>query len=157
MDRNARILIAEDDDGHFTLIRRNLIRAGIVNETTRFCDGQAAMDFLNGVRRQGLLAKQYFLLLLDLRMPKLNGLEVLRAMKSDTLLRRIPVIVLSTASTDEDINECHEYGCCMYLVKPVEYSRFVEMIQTVGAFLSILEIPSLQSAGDCVECREENA
>jgi len=153
MDREAKILIAEDDDGHFTLIRRNLIRAGILNETLRFHDGQEVMDFLNRASHSAQSSRQAYLLLLDLRMPKLSGQEVLEAMKSDEILRRIPVIVLSTASTDEDINRCHEAGCCMYLVKPVEYGRFVEMIRTIGAFLSILDLPVLRPVADA-PCRE---
>lgn len=147
MDREARILIAEDDDGHYTLIQRNLARTGISNETSRFRDGQELMDYLTRVRQNHGQLKKSYLLFLDLRMPKMGGIEVLDALKSDSVLRRIPVIVLTTASTEEEIDKCHEHGCCMYIVKPVEYSRFVEMIRQVGSFLSILELPTLQKAG----------
>lgn len=144
MNKDARILIAEDDDGHYTLIQRNLVRAGVSNEIYRFRDGQEAMDYLSGVRKALGTTPKSFLLFLDLRMPKLGGLEVLEQLKADAVLRRIPVIVLSTASTKEEIDRCHRLGCCMYVVKPVEYGHFMEMIRKIGAFLSILEVPALQ-------------
>ena len=144
MNKEAKVLIAEDDDGHFTLIQRNLLRAGISNETFRFQDGQELIDYLEALKGSVSHLRKSYLLLLDLRMPKVSGLEVLRMIKEDPVLRRIPVIVLSTASTEEEIDRCHELGCCMYIVKPVEYSSFVEMIRRIGSFLSILELPFLQ-------------
>lgn len=146
MEKDARILIAEDDDGHYTLIQRNLLRTGIQNETYRFRDGQEVLDYLYKIRRGFDHSPKSYLLFLDLRMPKLGGMEVLEAVKKDDVLCRIPVIILTTASTKDEIDRCHEFGCSMYLVKPVEYSRFVEMIRTIGSFLSILQMPFLQLA-----------
>jgi CheY-like chemotaxis protein len=138
MNRDAVILVAEDEDGHFALIQRNLYRAGLENTIIRFNDGQQALDFF-----QNDASKQYskYILLLDLRMPKVSGFEVLAFMKSDPHLKTIPIIILTTANTPQDIQRCHELGCALYIVKPVEYETLVEAIQRIGAFLKVIEIP----------------
>lgn len=143
MKGNAVILIAEDDEGHYTLMRRNLRRSGLNNEIVRFCDGQELLDYLNQIKQKEEVNTCPYLLFLDIRMPKIDGLEVLNKIKTDSYLRRIPVIVITTASDVRAIEQCHQMGCCMYLVKPVEYEKFVEMMEKVGGFLSIVELPSL--------------
>ena len=143
MKGNAIILIAEDDEGHYTLMRRNLQRSGLNNEMIRFRDGQELLDYLDLIKRKEELKNCPHLLFLDIRMPKVDGLEVLERVKSDLALRRMPIIVITTASDIRAVEQCHQLGCCMYLVKPVEYEKFVEMMQKVGSFLSIVELPSL--------------
>lgn len=138
MNRDAVILVAEDEDGHFALIQRNLFRAGLDNKIIRFADGQQVLDFFQK-DTYDYLAK--YILLLDLRMPKVSGFEVLTYLKSHPQLRTIPVIVLTTANTPQDIQRCHELGCALYVVKPVEYDSLVESIQRIGAFLKVIEIP----------------
>ena len=138
MNRDAVILVAEDEDGHFALIQRNLYRAGLDNQIVRFSDGQQVLDFFqNDVSRQ----HSRYILLLDLRMPKVSGFEVLAHLKSDIHLKAIPVIVLTTANTPQDIQRCHELGCALYIVKPVEYESLVDAIQRIGSFLKVIEIP----------------
>jgi len=143
MKVNAIILIAEDDDGHFTLMCRNLQRNGLTNEIVRFRDGSDLLHYLQRIKQEEELSLRPHLLFLDIRMPKVDGMEVLSQIKSDPSLRRMPVIIVTTASDMAIVEQCHLLGCCMYLVKPVEYDKFVQMMQKIGNFLSIIELPSL--------------
>lgn len=144
MNKDALILIAEDDNGHFALIERNVVRSGISNEIVRFNDGQEILDFLEDAKSPD--SSNYhrpLLLLLDIRMPKVDGLEVLTRIKADDALRKIPIIILTTTGDHLAIEECQKLGCSMYVVKPVEYDKFIESIQKICRFLSILEVPAL--------------
>jgi CheY-like chemotaxis protein len=144
MKENAILLIAEDDDGHFSLIVRNLARSGIINPIVRFKDGQETLDYLNSMKdSEGAFPVRPCVLILDIRMPKIDGLEILAFMKNDDLLRKMPVIVLTTSSDQEIIDKCQSLGCDMYVVKPVEYEQFIETITRIGHFLSVVEIPIL--------------
>lgn len=144
MRNDAGILIAEDDDGHYSLIERNLFRSGINNEITRFRDGQGAIDFLTHLKDvNNPKSKRPWLLILDIRMPKVDGIEVLKLIKQDPQLKVIPVIIMTTASNEQVIEQCHEIGCNVFIVKPVEYEQFVDSMTQVGRFLSIVEIPLL--------------
>ena len=144
MRSDVGILIAEDDDGHFSLIERNLFRSGISNEVTRFTDGQDTLDFLSQLKDStNPNSKRPWLLLLDIRMPKVDGFEVLETMKADPTLKIIPVIVMTTAGNEQVVDKCHEAGCNVFIVKPVEYEKFMESMTQIGRFLSIVEIPAL--------------
>lgn len=144
MNKNALILVADDDDGHFALIERNLIRSGISNPIMRFKDGQEVLDFLDGAKSpDSEHCLRPLLLLLDIRMPKVDGLEVLARVKQDAILQKIPIIIITTTGDHEAVEKCQQLGCNMYVVKPVEYDKFVEAIQKVCRFLSILEVPVL--------------
>jgi CheY-like chemotaxis protein len=144
MNKNVTILITEDDEGHAALIERNLRRSGIVNEILQFRDGEQVMDFLwrkgeNGGRKPG----GPYLLLLDIRMPKLDGLDVLKRIKDHEELKKMPVIIITTTDDPYEIDLCHRFGCNSYITKPVEYDRFVEAIRSLGSFLSIIKIPDI--------------
>ena len=145
MKSDVVILTAEDDDGHFLLIKKNLRREGISNKIIRFANGLELWKFLTQ-KGDGPVRKENksYLLLLDIRMPKIDGIEVLRRIKADPLLKKIPVIMITTTSNPEDVEICHNLGCAMYVVKPVEYETFVEAIRKVGMFLSIVEIPQIR-------------
>ena len=144
--REVTILIAEDDDGHAELITRNLQRAGLLNRTVCFRDGQEALDYLFGSDgNPGGSASGTMLLLLDIRMPRVDGIEVLRRIKESQRLRRMPVIVITTADDPDDIKRCHDLGCNSYIAKPVQYDKFVEAINTLGLFLMVVEVPHLGS------------
>lgn len=148
MEKEVRILIAEDDDGHAALIRKNLQRAGIRNEIIRFRDGQEVIDFLfargEGPHRQH---DAPYVLLLDIRMPKVDGVEVLRRIKADPELGRLPVIMLTTTDDPREIGKCHEMGCSSYITKPIDYDNFVHAIRQLGLFLLIVEVPKLDHDG----------
>jgi CheY-like chemotaxis protein len=138
------ILIVEDDDGHARLTEKNLRRAGIKNEMLRFKDGQEILDFLfrndEGDEKENQAA---YLLLLDIRMPKIDGVEVLRQIKQDGELRKIPVIMLTTMDDPREVEACHQLGCSHYIVKPVAYDKFAEVLRQVGLFLKIVQVPQI--------------
>ena len=140
------ILIAEDDEGHVTLIQKNLKRAGIVNNIIVFKDGEEVLNFLfrkgTGPHRK---PNTPHLLLLDIRMPKIDGIEVLRKVKGDEELRKMPIIMITTTDDPREIKKCHELGCSIYIVKPINYDKFVEVIKQLGLFLLIVEFPVINS------------
>jgi CheY-like chemotaxis protein len=144
MTREVVILIADDDAGHARLIEKNLQRAGLDNSVLRFEDGQAILDFLF---RRGAgptrAPDTSYLLLLDIRMPKVDGVEVLRQLKADPDLRKLPVSMLTTTDDPREVARCHELGCNNYLVKPVNYEKFAEAIKQLGLFISLVQVPEL--------------
>jgi len=138
------ILIVEDDDGHARLAEKNLRRAGIKNEMLRFKDGQEILDFLfqKGEGRKREHQAAYFLLL-DIRIPKIDGVEVLRQLKQHDELRKIPIIMLTTMDDPREVEACHHLGCSHYIVKPVEYDKFSEVLSQLGLFLKIVQVPQI--------------
>lgn len=145
------ILIAEDDDGHAELISDNLVEAGINNPIIRFRNGQEALDFFFDESPSGpgcaALARRIpgraYLLLLDIRMPKVNGVEVLRQIKADRRLKSMPVIMLTTTDDPREIQNCYALGCSCYVTKPVDYQQFSEMLKRLGLFLMVMQAPCL--------------
>jgi CheY-like chemotaxis protein len=144
MTEEVVILIVEDDDGHARLAERNLRRAGIKNKIVRFKDGQKILDFLfrkgEGPTRENQAG---YLLLLDIRIPKIDGVEVLRQIKQDGELRKIPAIMLTTMDDPREVEACHKLGCSHYIVKPVEYDKFSEVLGQLGLFLKIVQVPQI--------------
>jgi CheY-like chemotaxis protein len=144
MTKEVVILIAEDDAGHARLIEKNLQRAGLHNSVVRFEDGQDILDFL--FRRGGgpkRVPDTPYLLLLDIRMPKVDGIEVLRQLKADSELRKVPVSMLTTTDDPREVARCHELGCSNYIVKPVDYEKFAEAITQLGLFISLVQVPEI--------------
>ncbi len=138
------ILIAEDDPGHATLIQKNLRRAGLRNPIMLFNNGQEVLDFLfrtgtGPLRDPG----RSYLLVLDIRMPKVDGIEVLRRVKADPELRKLPVTMLTTTEDPHEIERCHMLGCSNYVTKPVDYNKFIDAIRQLGLFFTIVQVPSL--------------
>ncbi|PLX94014.1 MAG: hypothetical protein C0621_06145 [Desulfuromonas sp.] len=131
------ILIAEDDDGHAELIREHLQEAGLHNPMRRFHDGRDLLDFLLP-RREELLP---YLLLLDIRMPRLDGIDVLKKLKSDKRLRTIPVMMLTTTDDPREIDQCYQLGCNCYITKPIEFKCFTETLKRLGLFIQIIRLP----------------
>ncbi len=144
MTKEVVILIADDDDGHAVLIQRNLARVGLHNPIQRFANGQETLDFLfrrgPGPHR---LTDTAYLLLLDIRMPKVDGVDVLRQTKADPHLRKLPIIMLTTTEDPREVARCHELGCNNYIVKPVDYDKFSEAIKQLGLFVSLVQVPEL--------------
>ena len=152
--KEVTILIAEDDDGHAELICDNLHEAGIHNPMIRFRNGQEALDFFfapplplsgqGGAETETRRAHgRAYLLLLDIRMPKVGGIEVLRQIKADPELKNMPVIMLTTTDDPREIHHCYELGCSCYVTKPVDYSQFSEMLTRLGLFLLVVQVPVL--------------
>jgi CheY-like chemotaxis protein len=140
------ILLVEDDDGHAALIQRNLKRAGVANPIARVKDGQEALDYLTG---EGAFAGRPpdapLLLLLDINMPRVDGVGVLTAIKADPRLARLPVIVLTTTDDPREVDRCYQLGCSVYITKPVQYPEFVEALTRLGMFLEIIRIPGREA------------
>ena len=134
------ILIVDDDEGHAILIRENLEAAGLSNRIEHFRDGQAILDFFADSNRFG---RETYLLLLDIRMPKVDGIEVLRRLKSDPELSKLPVIMLTTTDDSREVERCYALGCNVYIQKPVDYERFAEAIRRLGLFVSMVLLPEL--------------
>jgi CheY-like chemotaxis protein len=144
MNRDVVLLIADDDAGHARLIEKNLRRAGLSNPIQRFEDGQQILDFLfqrgDGQKRT---ADTPYLLLLDIRMPKVDGVEVLRQLKADPELRKLPVSMLTTTDDPREVERCHALGCNNYIVKPVDYEKFSEAMNKLGLFISLVQVPEI--------------
>lgn len=148
MTKEVVILIADDDAGHARLIEKNLSRAGLHNPIVRFENGQEILDFLcrRGAGRKREAGIPY-LVLLDIRMPKVDGVEVLRQLKADPELRKVPVSMLTTTDDPREVERCHALGCSNYIVKPVDYEKFAEAIKQLGLFISLVEVPEINAAG----------
>ncbi|MBL7119579.1 MAG: response regulator [Dehalococcoidia bacterium] len=144
MKEEVVLVIAEDDEGHASLIKKNLRRAGLANQMLHFKDGQETLDFLlkrgQGPHRSPGTS---YLLLLDIRMPKVDGVEVLHQLKQDPELTKIPAIMITTTDDPREVEECHRLGCSNYITKPVNYDRFVDVIKRLGLFLMIVEVPAI--------------
>jgi CheY-like chemotaxis protein len=121
------ILLVEDDLAHAEITRRNLEEFDSeLRELIHVPDGQAALDYLR--------CEAPHLILLDLRLPRVDGLEVLSHVKHDHRLRRIPVVVLTTSESESDVRGAYERGANGYLVKPMEYDQFIELTRALGLF-----------------------
>jgi len=144
--RAPTLVIVDDDDGHAILVEDNLKEAGLGNPIVRFKDGQAALDYFFP-KGPGVHAEPSgtYLLLLDIRLPKIDGFEVLRRLKADAHLHKIPVIMLTTTDDMREVARCHELGCNVYLQKPVDYERFAEAIRRLGLFVNLLLVPPLNA------------
>lgn len=135
------ILIAEDDDGHAELIKEGLLESGVCNRMIRFSNGEEVWQFFTRTEGQPILDKhKNYLLLLDLHMPKMDGLEVLKRMKSDKELKEIPIMILTTTDDPREVDACYKLGCNMYITKPVDFFRFTETLRRLGLFLQVVKI-----------------
>lgn len=131
------ILIAEDDDGHAELIQEGLTEAGICNPIQRFDNGEDIWNFISGNGRE---PSKSYLLLLDINMPRMDGIEVLRRMKVDELLKHIPVMMLTTTDDPREVETCYRLGCNIYITKPIQFDKFAETLRRMGLFIQIVKI-----------------
>jgi CheY-like chemotaxis protein len=132
---NFTILITDDDEGHTILVQDSLRRGGLENAMLTFGDGHELLDFLHGLHPQHRFDPHtQYLLLLDIRMPKLDGVETLRRIKGDPALKNLHVIMLSTTDDPREVSRCHELGCSSYLMKPVDFALFANATGGMGLF-----------------------
>jgi CheY-like chemotaxis protein len=131
------ILIAEDDDGHADLIQEYLLDAGLDNPMVRFRNGQEVMDYLNSPHWD---RDRPYLLLLDINMPKMDGMEILRRLKGNTATRNIPIIMLTTTDDPQEVEACYRQGCNFYITKPMGFEAFSESLKRLGHFLQVLQV-----------------
>lgn len=135
-EETMTILLVEDNLAHAELVRRSFEEHQVINEIYHVSDGEAAIDYLF---RQGTYADperspRPHIILLDLRLPKIDGLEVLTQIKSDDTLRAIPVIILTTSSAEQDINRAYSEHVNSYLVKPVNFGSFTQLMKEIGYY-----------------------
>lgn len=142
-DNGVIILMAEDDEGHARLVQERFTSVGVSNPLIRFRDGKETWDFLSGTGTPCLAPDKAYLLLLDIRMPGMDGIEVLRRVKGDPRLKNIPVIMLTTTDDPREIDLCYELGCNNYLTKPVEFEKFAEVIKRLGLFLMVIKVSKI--------------
>jgi len=137
-----RILLVEDDPNDVELTVTGLAEYNLANEVIIANDGEEALDYLF---RRGKFAGRSggnpAVVLLDLKLPKVGGLEVLRSMKSDERLRLVPVVILTSSREERDMVEGYELGTNAYVVKPVDFHQFVDAIKHIGAFWAVVNEP----------------
>lgn len=137
MSKELVILMAEDNEGHFVLAENYFARMGVQNELKWFADGREIVDYL--FTSDGHVRPHHgkqFILFLDIRMPNMDGWEVLKRIKACPRLRDLPVVMLTAMENPEDIEKGEELGCSAYIVKPVKYSSYIDAMRKVGLFPS---------------------
>jgi CheY-like chemotaxis protein len=136
------IVMIEDDEGHARLIEKNIRRAGVSNEILPFTNGTEALAFLLGADGSGLVNKgRQLLILLDLNLPDMTGVDILDRLKGNDHTRRCPVVVLTTTDDQREIQRCYDLGANVYITKPVNYDGFANAIKQLGLFFSVMQIP----------------
>ena len=137
------ILFAEDNADDAFLTIRALRKSGLANKLHLVNDGEEALDFLfcKGIYQSHNCLEKLKLILLDLKMPKVSGIEVLEIVKSDPRLKTIPVVILTSSKEDPDIKQCYALGANSYIVKPVESGDFLNAIQSLGMYWMITSQP----------------
>jgi CheY-like chemotaxis protein len=130
------ILVVEDDPAHAEIIRRNFEASRLANRLLAVEDGQAALDYLNREGKYNDADKFPMpnLILLDLRLPLVDGLEVLKIIKSDRKLTTIPVVILTTSADEADMVKAYEHHANSFLVKPVDFTQFSKLMETFGYY-----------------------
>lgn len=143
LEQQIEILVVDDDEGNSELVRRNLRRSGIRNPIVMLTSGGDALDY---VFREGRFAERppsHLMMLLDINMPGgVNGVDVLRKIKEDPDRRRIPIVMLTTSDDPREIERCYSLGCNVYMTKPVEPTAFMEAVNRLGLFISIVSVPA---------------
>ena len=130
------LLLAEDNKGHAGLIRMNLKRSSFRKTIIHFLDGQEILNFFYMKGKKPHRERDvFYILLLDIRMPKVDGIEVLRQIKQDVNLNQMPVIMTTTTENPETMEECYDLGCDQYIVKPVDYNEFAKTFQELGTYI----------------------
>ena len=144
MENEVVIVLAEDDEGHARLIEKNLKRSGIANKIHAFSDGEQTLDFFfqrgQGPHRE---TGRSYILLLDIGMPKIDGIEVLEALGQDKELSKMPIVMITTTDDPIEVDKCHKLGCSNYIAKPIDYEKFVQTIRNLGLFLKVVQYPKL--------------
>lgn len=134
------ILLVEDNIDDANLAIRALKKYNLVNKILHAKDGAEAIDFIfaQGIYIDRNIQEKPKMILLDLKMPKVNGIEVLQKIKSDESTKSIPVIVLTSSKEDPDIKICYELGVNSYIVKPVDFDSFLKTVSELGVYWMLL-------------------
>lgn len=148
MNQHAKpviIVMIEDDEGHARLIEKNIRRAGVNNEIIPFTNGTDALVYLLGADGSGEdSAGRQLLVLLDLNLPDMTGIDILEKIKSNLHTRRSPVVVLTTTDDSREIQRCYDLGANVYITKPVNYEGFANAIRQLGLFFAVMQVPETE-------------
>ena len=134
--RAIQILLVEDDPAHAEIVRRNLADFAVANAITHLADGQLALDYLSQAVPGASDGPHPWpdLILLDLRLPRVDGIEVLQWLKASPTHRRIPIVILTTSSAERDVVAAYDEGAVSYLVKPVDCQQFAALLESFGFY-----------------------
>jgi len=139
------IVMIEDDEGHARLIEKNIRRAGVNNEIVHLQDGASALRHLFGADGSGeVSAGRAQLILLDLNLPDMTGVDILARMKANRHTKRSPVVVLTTTDDEREVQRCYDLGANVYITKPVNYEGFANAIRQLGLFFSVMQVPETE-------------
>ena len=146
MTKEPVIILAEDDVGHAGLIMKSLKQAGMTNTILYFEDGDETLNFLfrrgDGPHREDGVS---YILLLDIRMPMVDGFEVMRQLKQDDELREIPIIMVTTTEDPSEMEKCWKLGCSNYFVKPVGFEKLSHAMEQLGHYIQEVILPEIYS------------
>ena len=137
MQNSKPILLIEDDDVDVMTVKRAIRDLKVTNQLVSIGDGEKAIEYL----RTESTTKPC-IILLDLNMPKMDGAEFLKIVKADKALKKIPIVILTTSNSDRDVIESFERGAAGYMVKSVDYEKFVETIRTIDQYWTLSKLPS---------------
>lgn len=141
-EKLVTIVMIEDDEGHARLIEKNIRRAGVTNPITSFANGTDAVNYLFGEGKESIAQGKALLILLDLNLPDMSGIEILRRVKETPALRCTPVVVLTTTDDKVEIQRCYDLGANVYITKPVDYDNFANAIRQLGLFFAVIQVPA---------------
>lgn len=137
MQSSGSMLLVEDDNLDAAIVKRALNDLNVTNQLVHVANGEEALEYLRS-KKSG---KKPCIILLDLNMPKTNGVEFLRIVKADEALKRIPIVVLTASTQEQDVIETFNLGVAGYIVKPVDYVKFVESMRTVALYWTLSKLP----------------
>ena len=140
----AKILLIEDNPDDIAICQRALKEAKIINKLWIVRDGQEAIDFVTrqGQYKDPATSPRPGLILLDLNLPKVNGLDVLKVVKEDPQLKKIPTIILTVSQREEDIVKGYDRGCNSFIQKPVDFNKFVQVVKEISLYWGLLNVES---------------
>lgn len=143
----VEIMLVEDNQDDAALAIRALKKQNIANKLIHLKDGEEALDFIYGRGEYAgrNLQNSPKVILLDLKMPKINGMEVLAQLKSDETTKSIPIVMLTSSAEDPDIDKCYTLGANSYIVKPVEFDEFTKAVANMGMYWMLLNKPPYNS------------
>jgi CheY-like chemotaxis protein len=145
MGKEVTIVMIEDDEGHARLIEKNVRRAGVSNAIVPYTNGTEALDYILGKDRSGEASRdRSLLILLDLNLPDMTGVDILAKVKSNPHTKRLPVVVLTTTDDKSEIQRCYDLGANVYITKPVDYENFANAIRQLGLFFAVIQVPSAE-------------
>lgn len=139
-NQSVTIVMIEDDEGHARLIERNIRRAGISNTIRHFTDGASGLEYLL-LGKDGPVKNGPALVLLDLNLPRLDGREVMQALRADPATSTLLVVALTSSADPEEVAACYALGVNSYIQKPVDFPRFVRAMQQLGLYWQVLNQP----------------